>query len=151
MSSFALWPKKKTRHNSNCTSLNYVMILCVKHRRLTGSTPQSDTKENVIFQLLEMIIQFWKKFQKALLNRFYMIQSKWAHIQNSDCTVTLKETLKLARCAFSGFGVLDWLCKFCWNFSTYWAKTLRLGWNQGYFVVDYECIKWSSCKSMYYP
>ena len=55
----------------------------------TRNTLQSDTKENVIFQLLEMIIQVWKKFQKALLNRFYMIQSKWAHIQNSDYTVTM--------------------------------------------------------------
>ena len=78
----------------------------------TGKTLQNDTKENVIFQLLGVIIQFWKK------SRFYEIQSKLAHIQNSDCTVALKETSKLARHA--------------------------------YFVVDYEYIKWPSCKSMYY-
>ena len=28
----------------------------------TGSTPQSATKENIIFQLLEKIFKFWKKF-----------------------------------------------------------------------------------------
>ena len=33
--------------------------------------PQSDTKENIIFPLLEMIIRFWKKFQNELLNQFY--------------------------------------------------------------------------------
>ena len=36
----------------------------------TGDTPQSDTKESVIFQPLEMIILFWKKILEDLSNRF---------------------------------------------------------------------------------
>ena len=115
----------------------------------TGNTPPNATKENVISQLLEMIIQFWKKFQTALLNRFYQIQRKWTKIHNCGCTVALKETLKLARHEFSCFGVLEWLHWFSWNFSTYWAKTPGLGLNQRYFEVDYENIKRLSCKSMY--
>ena len=38
----------------------------------TGNTPPKATKENVIFQLLEMIIQFWNKFLEDLENRFYL-------------------------------------------------------------------------------
>ena len=80
-------------------------VLC----QYTGNTPPNATKENVISQLLEMIIQFWKKFQRALLNWFYQIQRKWTKIHNCGCTVALKETLKLTRHKFScfeGFGVV---------------------------------------------
>ena len=76
----------------------------------TGSTPLSDIKENVIYQLLKNDNPILKKVPESILNRFYVIQSKRAQIQNSDCRVALKETLKLARHAFSGLGVLEWLC-----------------------------------------
>ena len=45
-------------------------ILFVLYNSTEGNTQQSDTKENVIFQLLKMIIQFWKKFLEDILNRF---------------------------------------------------------------------------------
>ena len=53
---------------------------CVLRSRMasfsyTGNTPQSDTKENVIFMLLEEKIKFWKKFQKALLKKYVQFET----------------------------------------------------------------------------
>ena len=44
---------------------------------------------------------------------------------------------------FGGIGVGSLL------FSTYGAKTPGMGLNERYFEVDYECTKWSGCKSSY--
>ena len=56
----------------------------------TGNTPPNATKENVISQLLEMIIQLWEKFQTALLNRFYQIQGDFFQVGESIKTPNFK-------------------------------------------------------------
>ena len=47
-------------------SLSQRKIFVIDLHIHTGNTPQSDTKENDIFPLLEMIIQFGKKLQKKI-------------------------------------------------------------------------------------
>ena len=76
-------------------------------------------------------------------------KKKWTQLQNCVCTVALKEILKMARHAFSFWGVLEWVHWFWYNFSTYQAKTPGLGLNERYFEIDYERSKWLGFKSMY--
>ena len=78
-----------------------------------------------------MIIQFWKKFQKALLNQFYEIQSKCAHIKNFDCFVGLKD--------LPGTFFQDWII-----ITRSWNETFSLVSLCGVFPVNTE-IQRSKC------
>ena len=74
----------------------------------TGNTPKNATKENIIFPILEMIIQLWKKFQRVLLNRFYKIVTEDKNL-NLQMYCSIERNLKVGEVCiflFAGFWVI---------------------------------------------
>ena len=109
-------------HNTHaCHVLNFFQA------QYTENTPQIANKENITFQLLEMIIKFWKKVLKST-HIFYLWDTKLMNTTLKLCLYcSIERNLDVSKTCiflFGGFGVGSLIFI---KFLNLWSKNSRDG------------------------